>query len=225
MPSEAKRAELYLLLLQSITALVMALINATPSCRYDVQLTIKKRLFQLVKTLWSYLKDEAAELETLVDSDANSRALESSRGFNELISEHHADSRALDSSRGFTNLSLEYEKSPNVEHFHHASLNSTLASGAADPMHGSRFPLIHRLLTVLARTPNDEIFTQTVQPFLHEPDFHQHLQDEMAVFRRMLAGEEPSLYQAEKVLVKRLNRMEIAMQRIMEQLEALAESG
>lgn len=93
MSSEVKKVELYLLLLQSSTALLIALVNATPTMRHDVQLTIKKRLLKLVKTLWEYLKDEADELETLPDPEDN-RTLETSRGFTDLTSEVQGSSNS-----------------------------------------------------------------------------------------------------------------------------------
>lgn len=104
----------------------------------------------------------------------------------------------------------------------YSPLSSTLAGDApTDAIRGTRFPLIHRLLTVLAQTPNDEIFARTVQPFLHTPNFQQQLQHEMTSFRRMLSEDDPSLYLGEAALTERLDRMEMTMRRIMLQLNAL----
>ncbi|KXJ82334.1 hypothetical protein RP20_CCG014435 [Aedes albopictus] len=196
MPSEAKKTELYLLLLQSSTALLIALVNTLPTLRHDVQLTIKKRLLQLVKTLWEFLKDEAVALE------------------------HHS---VLDQSHGYTDLSLEFQRASETDgRPRYSPLSSTMIDkSATEAIGGTRFPMIHRLLAVLARNPDEEVFARTVQPFMHAPNFQRQLRQEMTAFRRMLTDDDASLYLGEPALTQRLDRMELSMRRIMLQLNAL----
>ncbi|XP_065092185.1 uncharacterized protein LOC135713038 [Ochlerotatus camptorhynchus] len=209
MDREAKKLELYLLLCQSATALLVSLINTTRNSSPEIQTAIKGRMLQLVKTLWEFVRDSADELEDLENT------LEPSHAATDL---HSAPRRIWHPSPPPQPQPQPQPTTPTVipRLPHHSTF--------IDQRPATRFPVIQRLLLVLARVPNEEIFAQAAHPFADDPAFRQRLQHEMYQLRRMLGEDDPSLHFGEQTLLHRLDRMETSMRQIMQQLDALTAS-